>query len=324
MTIIAFAGKAGSGKDTAADTLCTEFGYTRCSFAASLKDAIAAIFNWPRNLLEGDTPESREWREREDAWWSARLGKPITPRGMLQIWGTELGRGFHSEMWIASLERKLSAGAAAAAKIVITDCRFDNEAEMIRRLGGTIVHIERDTGASAATKHVSEAGLTRHPDDIIIQNTGTIEKFRYHVRRLIDCDLGVQLHTLFDISKHVADKTAIISEIVRICDDYDTSKFPFDEVIFDRCPLEVIKAIAPYINLDAVIEASHRCRCNKWDDIYIIGNYETYINELYNHSVDCDYYKSVAKILNLSIIENDHDRHVYLKKKSNMNTKRNE
>ena len=123
--IVGVCGFINSGKDTVADYLCTFHGYRRISFAASLKDAIASIFGWDRELLEGTTKSSREWREQVDPWWSERLGKEITPRYILQYWGTEVCRnGFHSDIWVASVENKLRK---STDNIVITDCRFANE-----------------------------------------------------------------------------------------------------------------------------------------------------------------------------------------------------
>lgn len=139
--ILGVTGFIGSGKDTVADYLCTFHGYKRISFAASLKDAIASIFGWDRELLEGTTKSSREWREQIDPWWSERLGKEITPRYVLQYWGTEVCRnGFHSDIWVASVENKLRK---STDNIVITDCRFANEILAIKNAGGIVCRIER-------------------------------------------------------------------------------------------------------------------------------------------------------------------------------------
>ena len=139
--ILGVTGFIGSGKDTVADYLCTFHGYKRISFAASLKDAIASIFGWDRELLEGTTKSSREWREQVDPWWSERLGKEITPRYILQYWGTEVCRnGFHPDIWVASVENKLRK---STDNIVITDCRFANEIAAIKNAGGVVCRIER-------------------------------------------------------------------------------------------------------------------------------------------------------------------------------------
>jgi hypothetical protein len=140
--IIGFVGLIGSGKDTAADYLVNNRGFKRDSFAAPLKDAVANVFGWDRNLLEGATAESRHWREQTDLWWAKRLGiLELTPRWILQQWGTEVGRqGFHTDIWVASLENRLRT---ATSNIVITDCRFPNEIKAIQEAGGKVFKIQR-------------------------------------------------------------------------------------------------------------------------------------------------------------------------------------
>lgn len=140
--IMGITGFIGSGKDTIADYLCTFHGFKRLSFAASLKDAISNVFGWDRELLEGLTKSSREWREQIDPWWSERLAIPqLTPRWILQHWGTEVCRnGFHNDIWVASIENKLRL---AKDDIVITDCRFNNEVIAIKNAGGMTIRVER-------------------------------------------------------------------------------------------------------------------------------------------------------------------------------------
>jgi len=139
--IIGFIGFIGSGKDTAADYLVNYHGFRRDSFANTLKDAVACVFGWDRTLLEGRTSEARKWREQQDEWWTKRLGKPITPRWVLQYWGTEVCRqGFHDDIWIASLENKMRK---TADNIVISDVRFPNEITAIHNAGGLVVRIKR-------------------------------------------------------------------------------------------------------------------------------------------------------------------------------------
>jgi hypothetical protein len=140
--IIGFVGFIGSGKDTAADYLVNFHGYRRDSFANTLKDAVACVFGWDRVLLEGRTKEAREWREQVDTWWAERLNMPnLTPRLMLQLWGTEVCRnGFHDDIWIASLENKMRK---TSDNIVISDVRFPNEIKAIHNAGGIVVRIKR-------------------------------------------------------------------------------------------------------------------------------------------------------------------------------------
>jgi len=140
--IIGISGLIGSGKDTVADYLVNVHEFRRESFAGTLKDAVAAVFGWDRTLLEGRTKASREWREQVDTWWATRLNMPhLTPRWVLQYWGTEvMRRGFHDDIWIASIENKIRN---LQDNVVISDCRFPNEIAAIKAAGGLVIRTTR-------------------------------------------------------------------------------------------------------------------------------------------------------------------------------------
>lgn len=140
--IIGVCGLIGAGKDTIADYLVNIHQFRRESFANTLKDAVSAVFGWDRELLEGRTKHSRAWREQVDPWWAERLGMPdLTPRWVLQYWGTEVVRkSFHDDTWIASLENKLRK---TTDDVVISDCRFPNEIDAIKRAGGMVIRVHR-------------------------------------------------------------------------------------------------------------------------------------------------------------------------------------
>jgi hypothetical protein len=140
--IIGICGFIGSGKDTIADYLVNLHHFRRESFASTLKDAVAQVFGWDRTMLEGRTKQAREWREQVDPWWSERLQIPgLTPRYILQQWGTEVCRkNFHDDIWIASLENKLRN---SQDDVVISDCRFPNEIAAIKKAGGIVVRVVR-------------------------------------------------------------------------------------------------------------------------------------------------------------------------------------
>jgi len=198
--IIGICGLIGSGKGTVADILEREHGFIKLSFADSLKDAIAAIFCWPREMLEGDTAESREWREQVDPWWSKRLEKPnLTPRWILQNWGTEVCRGgFHQDIWIASMERKLLTLSQShpTKNFVIPDTRFPNEIDMIKSMGGKVWKVSRGHDPDWFTNYAEQDVIPNdvHPSEwmwaksnfnCIIYNDSTLENLHTNIRNLL-------------------------------------------------------------------------------------------------------------------------------------------
>lgn len=137
--IIGMVGFIGSGKGTVGDILRDKYGYVQDSFARPLKDAVAAIFGWDRQLLEGATAESRAWRERPDAFWTEKFGYKFTPRLALQLMGTEAGRDvFHNDIWVVSLLQRNQHN-----NVVITDVRFKNEILAVQKNGGKIIRVKR-------------------------------------------------------------------------------------------------------------------------------------------------------------------------------------
>ena len=142
MIIIGITGLIGSGKNAAAEYLISQHNFKHMSFAGTLKDAVSAIFGWDRDMLEGLTPEARAQREVVDEWWSNRLSTPnITPRWVLQRFGTEVcRRNFHEDIWVASVENQIQK---STQNIVISDCRFSNEINVIKGLGGSTIRVER-------------------------------------------------------------------------------------------------------------------------------------------------------------------------------------
>jgi hypothetical protein len=202
--IIGVCGFIGSGKDTIADYLVNFHEFRRESFANTLKDAVASVFGWDRTMLEGRTKEAREWREQVDPWWANRLSMPtLTPRWVLQYWGTEVCRkSFHDDIWIASLENKLRN---SKDHVVISDCRFPNEIKSIKDAGGTIIWVKRgnlpewyDLAVRANSNdsiaraelvskgiHASETAWVGTEFDAVIDNNGSIEDLFKQAESLI-------------------------------------------------------------------------------------------------------------------------------------------
>jgi hypothetical protein len=207
MKIVGILGFKGSGKDTAANALI-EDGYVKMAVADTLKDVLSSMFVWPRHMLEGDTQESRVWREQVDPWWSARLGIPnFTPRLAMTSVGTDVIRThFHQDIWLSSVERKIES--LGYEKIVITDCRFENEVNLIKNYGGTLIRVRKgpepvffrysqnvhhpdDTIRADALQMMSSTYASIHPSewrwncitpDVILDNDGTIDDLHTAIR----------------------------------------------------------------------------------------------------------------------------------------------
>jgi hypothetical protein len=203
--IIGICGFIGSGKDTVADYLVNFHEFRRESFASTLKDAVSSVFGWDRTMLEGRTKEAREWREQVDPWWAERLDMPtLTPRWILQYWGTEVCRkAFHDDIWIASLENKLRN---SRDHVVISDCRFPNEISSIKSAGGKIIWVKRgelpdwyqyamaanQLGSNLALNelkrlkiHASETAWVGTEFDHEVDNNGTIDDLYRQIQSLI-------------------------------------------------------------------------------------------------------------------------------------------
>lgn len=196
--IIGLVGFIGSGKGTVGEILANR-GFKVDSFANPLKDAVSVIFNWPRELLEGDTNESREWREKPDQFWSATFGKEFTPRLALQLMGTEAGRQvFHDDLWVISLMNR------SKENVVITDVRFRNEIDCIQKNSGKVIRVvrgedpfwyrhlyslkdeqERRNYMQKFNIHLSEWDWVGSRFDCIIYNNGTFEKLNESVDKML-------------------------------------------------------------------------------------------------------------------------------------------
>jgi hypothetical protein len=180
-----------------------DMGFTPVSFAKGVKDVAAEMFGWPRHLLEGDTEQSREWREKPDEFWSKELGKTFTPRLALQLMGTEVGRDvFHQDFWVIKLKNYIQKNPNQ--NYVITDVRFQNELEFIHDMNGTTIEIERNVpphwyplaaqanrGDHKAEKFMKETGVHESEwrwiggqIDHKVINSGSLEDLK---KKLINC-----------------------------------------------------------------------------------------------------------------------------------------
>lgn len=155
MQLIGLVGPAGAGKDSVADVLCRDHGFVRYEFARPIKAMLAAIGvdAYDRSIKESPHPI---------------FG--VSPRRMAQTLGTEWGRTWvDPDIWLLLAAQFLYSHDRPDGKVVITDCRFKNEAAFIAGRGGDIWHVDRP-GVAPVERHSSEDGLERLPGDIVIPN----------------------------------------------------------------------------------------------------------------------------------------------------------
>lgn len=170
-SLVAFTGPAGSGKSTAAEYLIAKHGFVRVRFAGPLKDMMRAI-GLGEAEIEGHLKE---------------VPSPIlmgrTPRHAMQALGTEWGRDLiHPNFWISLWQRTACDVLDHGGRVVVDDCRFDNEAVALRSIGGVIYRLEDRGGISGG--HVSEAQTV--VADGIISNAGSVADLHGALDRLAE------------------------------------------------------------------------------------------------------------------------------------------
>lgn len=168
MVLIGITGRAGAGKDTMADELAEKHGFLKMPFAGPLKMAAKVLFGFSDQQMN-----DRELKECMNDYWG------ITHRSALQKLGTECMRGvFGQDFWLKRWMLSYSEWRDTD-HIVVPDVRFENEANLIRNCGGSIVHIRRPNNTNAIPQtHASEAGIAINPNDIVIDNVGEVKQLR--------------------------------------------------------------------------------------------------------------------------------------------------
>lgn len=161
--IIGLSGYARSGKDTVAELLCLNYEYRRVAFADPIREAILVL----NPKLDSITHVSHRV---EDYGWEVTKQDPEVRR-LLQVMGTEVGRKmFGNDVWI----NKALSGLSQEDRVVISDVRFPNEAEAIKKLGGMVWRINR-SNASAVNGHPSEHAMDTYMFDHVIYNHNSLD-----------------------------------------------------------------------------------------------------------------------------------------------------
>lgn len=162
--LIGVHGPLNGGKDTTANYLQAKFPerFGRYAFAAPIKQACGIMFGFSKEQME-----DRTLKEQPDEFWE------FTPRKAMQLLGTEYGRVLlREDVWIKRAELELNKNLKIGRGLIITDVRFENEAEWVRSQPNSLLiylhvpDLERDERYA----HASEAGISRAETDCYIVN----------------------------------------------------------------------------------------------------------------------------------------------------------
>ncbi|MDA3903705.1 MAG: hypothetical protein PF441_09705 [Desulfuromusa sp.] len=105
----------------------------------------------------------------------------VSVRRILQWWGTEYRRAQDHDYWTKAWEKKLLEYDLTSTHVLVDDVRFVNELEIIKKNSGIFVKIERP-GFNGANDHSSENSLDHYDRwDLVIENDGSLEQFKHQV-----------------------------------------------------------------------------------------------------------------------------------------------
>ncbi len=199
--LIGLGGRLRAGKDAVGDYLEEKHGYTKLGMSDALNEALLALNPWiPSTVPHSIVKDGNEYyypRFERYVDLHAKVGyveakKNPEVRRLLQALGTEVGRNMISpSVWVDIAERKIQELRAQGKPVVITAVRFPNEVDMVNRLGGTTVWIERDTEARGASDevinaHASETSVQAYMFEYVIGNHGTLEELGENVEHVLE------------------------------------------------------------------------------------------------------------------------------------------
>lgn len=185
--LIAFAGLKGSGKDSAANVLIEEYGFTRVALADRVRDFTYAI----NPIVDVEIFGASEWTNDHElvrlqdlvdrhGWDHCKRNYPEVRR-LMQAVGTEGGRNLFGEnFWIDQLKNKHADLFDEDTRYVLTDARFLNEGKFVQDNGGTLIWITRPGLVSDG--HASESTELKEVADYFVSNVSTQEELEEDIR----------------------------------------------------------------------------------------------------------------------------------------------
>lgn len=184
--VLAISGWRKSGKDTSADFLVREYGYTKLSFAEKLKDMVSTTYGVPRGDLDSQSRKEMPLYNLPvvptDAF-TVRIQEQLkdelksgywTPRALCILEGS-IKRAVHPNFWVKAVASEILS-APSNQKFVISDMRYTSEADTLRILLPTLITVRIDRFDTIETLDPSERDLDEYKFDIELGNKGTVEE----------------------------------------------------------------------------------------------------------------------------------------------------
>lgn len=193
---VGLCGFKGSGKDTAADYLVSQYGYKKVSLADPLKRTCESIFDFPSDHLWGpsslrECPDerylfsgldpvdgvplkevaldtSRHWQRESDGEFFPQF---VTPRLALQSLGTEWGRRLSPNIWVVACLNHIRK--SEYPRHAIPDVRFVNELTSIRASGGIVIRLLRGSRSSNHPSELELEGIPLEDFNFVVDNNST-------------------------------------------------------------------------------------------------------------------------------------------------------
>jgi hypothetical protein len=173
--IIGLSGYAQSGKDSVANILVEKYNFTRVAFADPIRNLL-----WDLNPVL-KTDYTLQGIVSAYGWDVAKTQFPEVRR-LLQELGVSARKRLGEDIWVIAALHEMDD---ATKNYVITDVRFENEAVMIRQLGGELWRIQRP-GVEAVNRHISETALDKYKWDRVLDNEGTLKDLELVVQTRVE------------------------------------------------------------------------------------------------------------------------------------------
>jgi len=180
MRLIGISGKFMSGKDTLAEILSKQYEKIGkktkiLKFADSLKQICSILVG--TDLVDQYTQDGK-----------MKMNAANMTNGRLQqIVGTTLREHVNEKIWIFPVIEYYKKNPDTVC--IISDCRFKNEAEEIRKNGGILIRINREIlndSFGRDRNHISETDLDDYPFDVVIENNRTVEDLNKNISKFIE------------------------------------------------------------------------------------------------------------------------------------------